>query len=113
MKFAPPLMSAQLLATPVPVPVSAAFVGEPAAFVVNVRFALREPTFVGVKVTDTTQFALAARVPPHVFAEIEKSPAFDPVSAMLEIVRVALPTFVSVMLCALVGVPTVSLPNAK
>jgi hypothetical protein len=49
------------------------------------------PSVVGVKVTVTLQVAPTAKVPPHVFAEMEKCvPVW---SAILEIVIVAPPTF--------------------
>lgn len=63
--------------------------------------AVRVPVTVGVKVTLIEQFAFTARaelLAGQVFV-CAKSPAFVPVTAMLEMAREAVPELVSVMLC--------------
>jgi len=60
----------------------------------------------GLNVTLIVQLVLAASVLPHVVV-FEKSTAFVPVIVMLDIVRVALPVFVSVMACPLLLVPII------
>jgi hypothetical protein len=69
--------------------------------------AVRLPVAVGLKVTLIVQFAPAATLAPQVFV-CEKSPLFVPVMAIPEPlkVRVALPVFVKVTLCAELLVPT-------
>ena len=59
---------------------------------VTVILAVRLPAAVGLKVTLTVQFALAATLVPQVFVS-EKSPPFAPVTAKPEIVSFTLPVF--------------------
>ena len=77
-----------------PVPVSDTLFGLLAAFVVNVRFADLAPPAAGVKTTLTVQPFVAGRELPQLELEIEKSPGFVPVKAMLEIASVPVPVFV-------------------
>jgi hypothetical protein len=88
-----------------PVPVRPTVCGLPAALSVRVTAALPVPVAVGVNVTLMLQFAPAATLVPQLFDWL-KSPLLAPVTAMLLIVKVALPVFVSVTLCALLLVPT-------
>ena len=96
-----------------PVPDSGALLGLLAALVVNVSAADRTPVAEGVNVTLTAQLSPAARVPPQVFAEMAKSAAFTPVRAMLAIVSVAVPLFVSVTVCAAVVAPITIFPKLR
>ena len=84
-----------LLATPVPVPVSATVAGLPAAFVAMDSVALVLATAVGVKVTEMVQFALAASELAHVVV-LAYAAASVPVRVIELIERVALPLLVSV-----------------
>lgn len=96
----------------VPVPLSAAVCGLPAALSATLTLALRAPAAVGVNVTLMPQLLPAVNVPPHVVVRV-KSPGLLPVMVMLEIVSVAPPVFVSVMVCGDVLTPTSELPNAR
>jgi negative regulator of sigma E activity len=69
---------------------------------------LREPLVLGVNVTLRVQLALAATLVPQVLVW-EKSP----LTVMLLIVRVALPVFVRVTLCALLLLPTACAGKVK
>ena len=60
------------------------------------REAARTPDAVGLNTIVTVQLAEAARLEPHVLAEILKSPAFVPVMATLLMVMDVLPRFFSV-----------------
>ena len=90
-----------------------ALLGLPAALVVNVREAERNPVADGVKVTLTAQFNPAPKLAPQPFAEMLKSAAFAPVRAILAIVSVAVPLFVSVTVCALAVAPTTIFPKDR
>ena len=96
-----------------PVPDNGTSFGLLEALVVNVSAADRTPVAGGVNVTLTAQLAPAARVPPQVFAEMVKSAAFGPVRAMLAMVSVADPVFVSVTDCEEVVTPTIAFPNDR
>jgi len=69
---------------------------------------VREPVAVGVNVTLIVQDELAARLVPQVLVW-EKSP----LTAMLEIVRVAVPGLLRVTLCGLLRVPKACEANTK
>ena len=86
----------------VPVPVSETVCGPPDALSVIVTEAVRLPVADGVNVTLMEQFAFTASVALLAGQVLvcAKSLAFVPVTAMLEIVRGAVPEFVSVTLCA-------------
>jgi len=70
------------------------------------------PLAKGVKVTLMVQFAPAATELAHVLV-CAKPVAFVPVTARPEMVRAALPVFVSLMVCALLVVPTAWLAKVK
>ena len=72
-----------------------------------VKEPLREPLAVGVKVTLRVQLAPAARLEPQVLVWEKSS-----LSVMLEIVRAALPSFLSVIVSAELVVPTTWLPKS-
>jgi hypothetical protein len=82
-------------ATVLPVPVSDTVCGEPPASSVTVRVPLRVPPAVGVKVTETAQFAPALTLDPQVLVSA-KSP-----DALIDVtLNAAVPLLVSVMACA-------------
>ncbi len=88
-----------------PVPVSPADWGLPAALSLTMSAAARLPAAVGLKVTLAVQFAPAFKLAPHVLV-CEKSPALFPLIVTPVIVSVALPLLVSVMVCAALVEPT-------
>jgi hypothetical protein len=92
-------------AVPVPVRLTVCVAGLALSVIVNEP--LLEPLAVGVKVTPRVQLALAARLAPQLLVW-EKSPLV----VMLEIVRAALPLFVSVIVSAELVVPTTWLPKS-
>jgi hypothetical protein len=96
----------------VPLPLSVTLCGLPVALSVTVTLAVRLPVAAGEKVTEMVQPALAASVDGHVFVCV-KSPAFVPVTPMLEMVSEPVPVFVRVVVCATVVVPTCCEPNAR
>jgi hypothetical protein len=96
----------------VPVPLSVAVCGLPDALSVTVRPALRLPVADGENVTEAEHDAPAASVLPHVFV-CAKSAAFEPETAMLEIVNAALPEFVSVRDFEELDVPTCCDPKLR
>ena len=77
------------------------------ALVVNVRLAVLAAAVVGEKTTFKEQDAAAASVPPQVLPLVENSDAFTPVKAMLEMVSVVFPVFVSVTARLPLDVPVV------
>jgi hypothetical protein len=96
----------------VPVPVSPTVCGLFAALSVMVRVPVRVPVAVGVNVTLIVQLALAANVAgsvPHVFVSAKSADA----AAMEMIVRVAVPVFVSVTVCAALVVFSNWLPKVR
>ena len=95
-----------------PVPESATLLGLLGALVRNVRAAVRTPVADGVKVMVKMQFAPTARLAPQAFPKI-KSAAFAPVTVMLVMFSVAVPLFVSVTVCAMLGIETVTFPKDK
>jgi len=90
---------AGLIATMVPVPLSEALCGLPGALSVTVRLALRTAATCGRNVIPTAQEADAANVAPQVFDAIANSEALVPVSAMLLMVTVVVPLFLTVTVC--------------
>jgi hypothetical protein len=65
----------------VPVPVNATVCGEPDALSVTARLAVSAPSAVGLKATDSVQFAPTARDVEQVFPEIRNEPALAPINA--------------------------------
>jgi len=95
----------------VPVPVSPTVCGLPAALSVMVKVPVRVPAAVGVKVTLIMQFALAASIAgsvPQVFVS-----AKSPEVPIVLIVRGPVPVFVSVTVCAELGVFSNWLPKVR
>jgi hypothetical protein len=90
---------AGLTETIVPVPVIATLRGLPGALSVMVRLALRAAATWGWNVILTVHEADAANVVPQVFVEIANSEALVPVIAMLLMVRVVVPLFLTVTVC--------------
>lgn len=91
-----------------PVPVRPTLSGLSPALSVNCRLAVRLPAAVGVKLTETVQFAPAAKVAEPVGQVLvcPKSVAFEPVIAIPLIESGAVPVFVSVTPCVALVVPT-------
>ena len=79
----------------------------------KIRLAARAPIVDGLKRAVTLQLAPAARLAPHVFAEIVKSPALVPETAMLLMDRVEVVPFVRVVVSELPAEPIVTLPNER
>ena len=88
------LVAERLTAGPRPVPLSATVCGELPALSTMVIAAVRGPFAVGLKCPWMLQLAPAARVAAQPFPNGNED-AFGPVTAMLVIVRVALPVLVS------------------
>ena len=78
-----------------------------------VSVAERVPVVVGLNSTDTPQLADAARLEPHAFAEMTKSPGFVPVSEMLLMVIDELVPLLRVEDCAALVEPTFTEPNER
>lgn len=89
-----------LTETRVPVPPSAMLRGLPGALSVIVRLAIRTAATWGLNVILTLQEAAAASVVPQVFDEIANSDALVPVIAILLMVNVAVPLFLTVTVWA-------------
>jgi hypothetical protein len=89
-----------LVETMVPVPLSATLCGLPGALSVTVRLALRTAATCGRNVILTLQDAAAANVVPQVFDEIANSEALVPVIAIVVMVNVAVPLFLTVTVWA-------------
>jgi hypothetical protein len=94
----------------VPVPVKATVCGDPVALSVMLMLADFAPLETGLKVTDTVQLALAARLEPHL-DDKPKSSAWPPVNLMEAIDTAAVPLLVRVTDLAADDVPVVSLPK--
>src|ERR1022692_2506620 len=95
----------------VPVPESATVCGLPGALSVRVTAPVRDPNWVGVKVTSILQVFPAASVLPQ--GLLLDARAKSPLAAMLVIFNVAVPLLVRVTLFALLVDPTPSFPNAR
>ena len=93
-----------------PVPVSATTCGLLPAESVKLNVALRLPAAVGLNRTDAEQVPGAARLVPHDFVEILKSPAFVPVIATLLMLMEEVVPLDSVADFALLVEPTLMLP---
>ena len=93
-----------------PVPDNEAVCGLLLAVSETVRVAARAPDVVGLNTTVTVQLAEAARLAPHVWAEILKSPEFVPVMATLLIVIEDVPPFCNVVVCDALDEPTLTVP---
>jgi hypothetical protein len=96
-----------------PVPINATACGLFVAESVKLRVALRLPAAVGLKTTLAAQLLEAARLDPHVFTEMLKSPALLPVIATLLIVIDEAEPFVSVAVWAPLVDPIFVLANVK
>ena len=79
-----------------PKPESGMFCGLLPAVSTSVRVPVRFPANSGTKRIVTLQLADAARVEPHVFAEIMKSPGLLPPTLMLLKITAVCPLFVTV-----------------
>jgi hypothetical protein len=87
--------------TPIPVPLKVTVCGLWGAKSVKISEALRLPVAYGVNVTLTEHAPLGITVAPvQVSALLAKSPAFVPPIPTVEMVRLAVPVFVKVTLCA-------------
>jgi hypothetical protein len=95
-----------------PVPDSVTFCGLPAALSLTLSAAVRVPVIVGWKVILIVQLAPATSELPQVCV-CPKSPALVPVIAMPVMLKVVVPTFVSVTVMAALVVPTVTDPKFK
>lgn len=91
----------------VPVPVSFTVCGEPVALSATERLPVSAPAAVGLNSTETVQLAAAARVAPHVVADLRNEVALVPVMVSEVSVTVAVPVFFTVTNCAAVVEPTV------
>ena len=85
-------------AATVAVPLRALVCGEPGALSVTETAALKLPTEAGLKVTETAQVAEAARFAPQVLELMVKAVGLGPVSLMPEMLSVAVPLLVSVVI---------------
>jgi hypothetical protein len=90
-----------------PVPDSGTVCGLSGALSVNVRVPVSAPNTVGVKMTFTVHLAAAARIVPHVLAEIAKLPLV----AMLLILSEPAPLLVNVTVLAALVVLMATLPK--
>jgi len=95
-----------------PVPLIAMDCGELPALSVMVIVAVSAPVVTGARCPWMVQLAPAATVAPHVFAKTNDD-AFAPVTEMLETLRSAIPSFVSVTICDPLAAPTASVPKAR
>jgi len=96
----------------VPVPVTATVWGLPGASSVKVSEPVLAPAAVGVKITLIVQVAPTASEPPQLLAGVVVA-AKSPPAATLVTFSVAIPEFVSVTVCAALGVPTAWLANVR
>jgi hypothetical protein len=95
----------RLTAGPVPVPIRATVCGLLARLSAMLTEAVRAPGAIGENSTTIVQLAFGANELPQPFIS-EKSPTLAPVRLMLAIVKLKLPVFVRVTLCAVLVVPT-------
>lgn len=95
-----------------PVPLSVMVCGEPAALSVMVTAAVCAPVAVGAKCPWMVQLAPTVRLAPQVLAKTNEE-ASVPVSAMLVIVKVAVPVLVMVTDCDALVEPTMVAGNAR
>ena len=99
-------------ATSVPVPLRETVCGLPGALSVTDSVPLRFPICLGLKATLTVQLAPAANELPQVWV-CAKSPALVPVIAIPLIVKVVVPTLVSVTVFAGLDVPRTTAPRFR
>jgi hypothetical protein len=104
-KVRPPGVTLAVVA--LPVPERATVCGLFPAESVKDSVAVRGPVAEGVNLMLTLQFAAPARLVPQVFAEIAKSAALAPATAMPPMLIAAVPPFVKATDCAALAVPTV------
>jgi hypothetical protein len=102
------LVGARLTAGAVPVPASETVCGLPVALSVTVTEPVRDPVAVGVNFTEMVQFAATATELPQVLVWLK-----SPLAAILAIVSVADPVFVSVTDCAALAVFNNWLPKLR
>jgi hypothetical protein len=88
----------------VPVPLSAAVCGLPAALSATLNDAASTPAEAGLKATVTTQLAAAASVAPQSFSS-KYDEALVPVSVIELRLAVAVPVFFTVIVCAALVTP--------
>ena len=89
----------------VPVQVRLTLCVPPMVLSVRVTAAVRVPVAAGLKVTLIAQLAAAARLEPQLLVWV-KSPALAPETAMLVMLKAALPELVRVIFCTPLVVPT-------
>jgi hypothetical protein len=89
----------------VPVPLSEAVCGDPAALSATLTVAVKAEPESGVKVTETVQFVPAASVVPQLVVSA-KSAGLAPARVMPEMVSAALPVLERVSVCGAVVLPT-------
>jgi hypothetical protein len=94
----------------VPVPLSATLCGEPAALSVMVIVAERAPATAGVNTTLSVQVLPAATVVPQLSVSA-KLAASVPVTAIFNPFKLALPVFLTAIVCAAEETPTVCAVN--
>jgi len=88
----------------VPIPLSVTFCGLPAALLLTLNAAVRVPDAAGLKVTLIVQLAPAAKEVPQVWV-CTKSAALLPIMAMLLILKLTVPVFLSVAVLGALLVP--------
>src|ERR1043166_1964013 len=96
-----------------PAPLRGTLCGDPAASSATAMAALRGPVAAGLKTTDMEQVVPGARVAPHVVAEIVKSPASVPDTAIEPMFAVAVPGLLTVTVFTALPIPTVWFRNAR
>jgi hypothetical protein len=95
-----------------PIPLSVTVCGLPAALSVTLRAAVRVPLAVGLNVTLMLQLAPVANELPQVWV-CAKSPALVPVIAIPLIVKLVVPTLLSVTVSAGLDVPRATVPKLR
>ena len=95
-----------------PVPERATVCGDPVALSAMFSVAARVPVAAGLKVTEIVQEALAARDDPQVLVWLKSDALVPPIEIAREL-RVAVPPFVTVALCAVAAVPALVEANFR
>ena len=95
----------------VPIPLSGTCCGLPLALSVTVKLAVRLPVVEGLNVRLTVQLLAAAKELAQVVAVSGKSAASVPVTAMLVMVNVVVPTLVSVTFLTALVTPNATVPK--
>ena len=98
-------MAERLTAGAMPVPERLTVCGLPAALSANTIEAVRVPAELGLKVTVSLHWSEGASAEPQLLDRL-KSPALDPLTSMLERVRLALPLLASVADKGALAMPT-------